>query len=120
MAERYFSRLILARSSRTCSWSSRNLRNMTQVSIGRRSRSPLSPLSFRMMSRADLTRLPSRWALVRGAAVFLSFRRVTGSSSLLFQAPHPLARRSLLQPFHRAFFGDGGVHPEDGTQSLDD
>src|SRR5262249_54121819 len=71
MARRYFSRFILARSSRTSSWSSRNLRNMTQVSIGRRSRSPLSPLSFRMMSRADLTWFPSRWAVVRGASAFL-------------------------------------------------
>ena len=38
--------------------SSRNLRNMIQVSIGSRSRSPFSPLSLRMMSRADLSRLP--------------------------------------------------------------
>ena len=44
-------RLVLARSA---PWSSRNFRNMIQVSIGRRSRSPLSPLSLRMMSRADL------------------------------------------------------------------
>src|SRR6266566_4547411 len=45
----------LASSARTLSISSRNLRNMIQVSIGRRSRSPLRPLSLRMMSRQDLT-----------------------------------------------------------------
>src|SRR6266699_3242635 len=45
----------LASSARTLSISSRNLRNMIQVSIGRRSRSPLRPLSLRMMSRLDLT-----------------------------------------------------------------
>ena len=46
-----------------CSMSSRNFRNMIQVSIGRRSRSPLRPLSLRMMSRQDLIRLPSCWAV---------------------------------------------------------
>ena len=77
--------------SRTCSMSSRNFRNMTHVSIGRRSRSPFRPLSLRMMSRQDLTRLPKAWAVVRGAASdFLPFgmtssrfwRRVDGA--LLF------------------------------------
>ena len=53
-----------------CSMSSRNLRNMIQVSIGRRSRSPLSPLSLRMMSRQDLTMDESRCAVVRGCAFF--------------------------------------------------
>ncbi len=43
---------------------------MIQVSIGSRSRSPLSPLSLRMMSRADLTMADSRWAVVRGCAFF--------------------------------------------------
>ncbi len=53
---------------------------MIQVSIGRRSRSPLSPLSLRMMSRADLMRLPSCWAVVSGTvecvflAMFLNLR----------------------------------------------
>src|SRR5712691_10080769 len=42
---------------------------MIHVSSGRRSRSPLSPLSFRMMSRADLIRLPSDWAVVGAGAV---------------------------------------------------
>src|ERR1035437_3799509 len=37
---------------------------MIQVSIGRRSRSPLSPLSLRMMSRADFRSAPSDWAVV--------------------------------------------------------
>ena len=58
--------LILASSSRICSMSSRNFRNITQVSIGSRSRSPLSPLSFRMMSRHDFTIEESRWAVVNG------------------------------------------------------
>ena len=49
-----------------CSMSSRNFRNMIQVSIGNRSRSPLSPLSLRMMSRQDFTMDESRWAVVRG------------------------------------------------------
>ena len=39
---------------------------MIQVSIGKRSRSPLSPLSLRMMSRQDLTMDESRCAVVRG------------------------------------------------------
>ena len=58
--------LILASSSRICSMSSRNFRNITQVSMGKRSRSPLSPLSFRMMSRQDFTMEESRWAVVKG------------------------------------------------------
>src|SRR3990172_3794598 len=49
--------------SRTCSMSSRNLRNMIQVSIGSLSRSPLRPLSFRMMSLADLITEASCWAV---------------------------------------------------------
>jgi hypothetical protein len=50
--------------------SSRNLRNMIQVSRGRRSRSPLRPLSLRMICRADLMREPSRWAVVIGGPAF--------------------------------------------------
>src|SRR5438132_2255332 len=57
--------------SASASWSSRNLRNMIQVRSGSRSRSPLSPLSLRMMSRADLSRLPSACAVVGGGASFL-------------------------------------------------
>src|SRR5437016_14475377 len=41
----------------------KNLRNKTQVSMGSPSRSPESPLSFRIMSRQDLTKLPSCWAV---------------------------------------------------------
>src|SRR6266705_950808 len=41
---------------------------MIHVSMGRRSRSPFSPLSLRMMSRADLMSEPSCWAVVSGAA----------------------------------------------------
>jgi hypothetical protein len=50
---------IAALSSSIRSRSSRNLRNMIHVSIGSRSRSPLRPLSLRMVSRADLTMEPS-------------------------------------------------------------
>ena len=39
---------------------------MIQVSNGRRSRSPLSPLSLRMMSRADLSNAPRDRAVVGG------------------------------------------------------
>ena len=50
---------------------------MIQVSMGRRSRSPLSPLSLRMMSRADLTMLPSFCAVVAvGWAVFAGVRAI--------------------------------------------
>ena len=35
----------------------------------------VSPLSLRMMSRADLIRLPSRWAVVSGCAVLAFLRR---------------------------------------------
>src|SRR5947209_19640607 len=95
MTGRYFSFFIFARSSRMASWSSRNLRNRSQVSMGRRSRSPLRPLSFRMMSRADLTRLPRRWAVVWGwplpfffAMSFLSSgRRVEQGLELVDRLP---------------------------------
>src|ERR1700687_5109202 len=43
---------------------------MIHVSIGSRSRSPFSPLSFRMMSRLDFTMLPSCWAVDFGASSF--------------------------------------------------
>src|SRR4051812_22063928 len=49
--------------------SSMNFKNMIQVSMGRRSRSPLSPLSFRMMSRADLIKLLSRCGVDGAAAL---------------------------------------------------
>src|SRR5689334_2716762 len=55
-------------SSRCCSRSSRNFKNMIHVRSGRRSRSPFSPLSFLMMSRAALRTLPSIWVVVIGAA----------------------------------------------------
>ena len=57
-----------ASSSRCNSRSSRNFRNIIHVSNGKRSRSPFSPLSLRMMSRADLRRLPSICDVVIGAA----------------------------------------------------
>ena len=40
---------------------------------GSRSRSPFSPLSFRMMSRADLIRLPNCCAVVLGCSAVLAF-----------------------------------------------
>src|SRR5512139_1799265 len=55
--------------------SSRNLRNMIQVRSGSRSISVESPLSLRMMSRADLMRLPSCCAVVCGCASFALFVR---------------------------------------------
>src|SRR5438132_1509484 len=54
----------LASPSRWSSKSSRNFKNMIQVSIGNRSRSPFSPLSLRMMSRADLMSEASDWTVV--------------------------------------------------------
>ena len=57
-----------ARVSSIRSMSSRNFRNMIQVSIGSRSRSPFSPLSLRMIWRADLMMRSSRWAVVSGLA----------------------------------------------------
>src|ERR1043166_2775399 len=61
--------------------SSRNLRNMTHVSMGNLSRSPLSPLSFRMMSRADLIREPNCWLLTigRSGTIFSDLRIMRGS-----------------------------------------
>src|SRR5437773_2540291 len=70
MAVRNFLPAKVASCSRCCSRSSRNFKNMIQVSIGNRSRSPLSPLSLRMMSRADLIRLPSDCVVVGGADGF--------------------------------------------------
>src|ERR1019366_10756746 len=64
MAGRNFLPASAASSSRWISRSSRNLRNMIQVSSGSRSRSPFSPLSLRIMSRADFKRLPSACAVV--------------------------------------------------------
>src|SRR4051812_16204814 len=64
-----------ASSSRCCSRSSRNFRNMIHVRSGRRSRSPLRPLSLRMMSRAALIRLPSACAVVFGVSAPLVFLR---------------------------------------------
>src|SRR6185437_3400405 len=64
---------ILASSARTLSMSSRNFRNMIHVSIGRRSRSPLRPLSLRMMSRQDLTIEASCCAVDRGNSFFAVF-----------------------------------------------
>ncbi len=72
MAGRYFLRPNLARLSSICSISSRNFRNMIHVSIGSRSRSPESPLSFRMMSRADFIREPSCCVVVCGCSAFLA------------------------------------------------
>src|SRR5438876_243392 len=85
MAGRKRSPARVASSSRSCSVSSRNFRNMIQVSIGSRSRSPLRPLSLRMMSRADLTMLASRWDVVTCGDGRLLLRprltRVAASSS---------------------------------------
>lgn len=50
---------------------------MIQVSMGNRSRSPLSPLSFRMILRADLITAPSFCAVVRGVAAD-DFRGIFG------------------------------------------
>src|SRR5438128_2567606 len=68
--------------SRCSSKSSKNLRNMIHVSSGNRSRSPFSPLSLRMMSRADLRRLPRDWAVV-GAGVAEVFFALGGIEVLL-------------------------------------
>jgi|GEM_PF-4558149 len=54
--------------------SSMNLRNITQTSMGKRSRSPDRPLSLRMMSRQDLTMLPNCWAVVSWASEELGLR----------------------------------------------
>ena len=43
---------------------------MIQVSIGRRSRSPFSPLSLRMMSRADLIEVLEQLRLQLGSDLF--------------------------------------------------
>src|ERR1700691_4441998 len=90
----------LASSSRCCSRSSRNLRNMIHVSNGRRSRSPFSPLSFRMMSRADLRRLPSICDVVVGAALFAPFFFDLGGieESLKFVYGQPKLFRAAEEP----------------------
>src|SRR5437867_3829296 len=59
--------------SRWNSKSSRNFKNMFQVSIGNRSRSPLRPLSLLMMSLADLISAPRDWAVVGDAGGGLGF-----------------------------------------------
>ncbi len=71
MVGRYFVPLILARDASIRSRSSRNLRNMTHVRSGSRSRSPERPLSLRMICRQDLMTLPRRSAVVLGGVAFL-------------------------------------------------
>jgi len=69
MAGRNLSPFRIASCSRIFSMSSMNLRNITQTSMGKRSRSPERPLSLRMMSRQDLMMLPSCCAVVSWASV---------------------------------------------------
>ena len=76
-----------ARPSSIRSMSSRNLRNRIQVSIGSRSRSPFSPLSLRMVRRADLMRRSSRCAVVRGLAWDRLGRAVPVTSRPAFITP---------------------------------
>ena len=78
--------LVSARVSR----SSRNFRNMIQVSIGSRSRSPLSPLSLRMMSRADLSscRAAGRWSAGGAVRGRLLRSRPCGPASFPGQAAY--------------------------------
>ena len=73
---------------------------MTQVSIGNRSRSPLRPLSFRMMSRADLMRLPSCWAVVLGGSVFVARFFAIGRFGFPFQMSNSRAHTAgfAVQP----------------------
>src|ERR1700680_4535136 len=82
MAGRNFLPASATSSSRWISRSSRNLRSIIQVSSGRRSRSPFSPLSLRMMSRADFKRLPSACAVV-GAGPLVDFVGLRGIESVL-------------------------------------
>jgi hypothetical protein len=63
---RYARPLIVASASCVRSRSSKNFRNIIQVSIGKRSASPFKPLSLRMMSRTDLTTLERRCGEVSG------------------------------------------------------
>ena len=91
---------------------------MIHVSSGKRSRSPFKPLSLRMMSRADLSRLPSDWAVV-GATFVLTFvlggierpplrwaQATTRRCERIAEVPagtwscHPQSSR-LVKPFHR-------------------
>src|SRR6266446_7402103 len=99
MAARNLRPASAASSSRSISRSSRNFRNMIQVSNGSRSRSPLRPLSLRMMSRADFTRLPSACTVVgcgtsfRTAAdlggIEMSLQFVYGEAQLIDAAEKP-------------------------------
>src|SRR5258708_1798566 len=86
---------------RTFSMSSRNFKNIIQVSIGNRSRSPFKPLSLRIMSRQDFTRLPNDWAVVNGTTGFELVRGIrrllwdtVGSSSQIVSG-----KRLLRSPY---------------------
>ncbi len=59
---------------------------MIHVSIGNRSRSPLSPLSLRMMSRADFRSAPSDRAVV-GEGDFISLSHWRLSAPELWNRP---------------------------------
>jgi hypothetical protein len=82
---------------------------MIQVSNGRRSRSPLSPLSLRMMSRADLKRLPSIWAVVMGAAsaslFFLLGRAIEQSLQVVYGFAQLVWAAEELDNFGRLAIG---------------
>src|SRR5262245_53133109 len=100
-----------ASASRCVSRSSRNFRNMTHVSIGRRSKSPFRPLSFRIISLADLSNAPSDCAVVWIREAFTVY------ASLAFSL-QPLAAFSLFFDAARGFEKraeglGGGLHAKD-------
>src|SRR5262249_39768431 len=88
-------------SSRCCSRSSRNFRNMIQVRSGRRSRSPFRPLSLRMISRADFRRLPSIWEVVIGAASapFFLIRAIEQSLQVVYGSTKLIGAAEQLDDF---------------------
>src|SRR5438132_13518317 len=91
MAARNLRPASAASSSRSISRSSRNFRNMIQVSNGRRSRSPFSPLSLRMISRADFSKLPSDCAVV-GCGTILRVAADLGGIEMSLQFVYGLAQ----------------------------
>src|ERR1035441_5337919 len=122
MEVRYFSPRNSARDSSICSMSSRNFRNMIQVSIGKRPRSLDKPLSFRMMSRADLIRLPSCCAVVSAACDFdfanfcLLLCRIKQRLQIIHRLAKALGTAEQVRDLHHVAVLGNGRHLQDVRQ----
>src|ERR1035437_9110609 len=88
--------------------SSTYFRMSSEGSGGKRSSSPLSPLSLRMILRADLTMLSRRWAVVCGAVARAVAGRLPIGTEMLRPLGHHEPRPVRLGNIdHRGFDTEG-------------